>query len=320
MEFRTKIPITPGEPKIGYESRILLLGSCFVENIGRKLDYYKFLTLQNPFGILFHPAAISGFLEKVKSRYVFKEEDIFFHNERWHSFEAHSALSNPDKDEMLQQLNSAVQRTHTFLTEASHVVITAGTAWAYDLVETGKTVANCHKLPQKNFRKEIKDVRSDLANCVEIIHSINPEAAIIFTVSPVRHLRDGFVENQRSKSHLISAIHDLLISEDTISPSGVRTLYFPSYEIMMDELRDYRFYGEDMVHPNQTAIRYIWQRFTEAYLSAEAGSTLEEVEKIQKGLAHRPFNEKSEAHQKFLMKLRSGIKNLRSRFPHIEFE
>ena len=320
MEFRTKIPITPGEPKIGYDSRILLLGSCFVENIGKKLDYYKFRTLQNPFGILFHPAAISGFLEKVRSRYTFKEEDIFFYKERWHSFQAHSALSNPDKEEMLQQLNTAVQRTHSFLTEASHVVITVGTAWAYDLVETGETVANCHKLPQKNFQKELKDVRSDLANCVEIIHLINPKAAIIFTVSPVRHLRDGFVENQRSKSYLISAIHDLLISRDTLSPSGVRTLYFPSYEIMMDELRDYRFYGEDMVHPNQTAIAYIWQRFTEAYLSAEAVSTLEEVENIQKGLAHRPFNEKSEAHQKFLMKLRARIKELRARFPYIEFE
>ena len=314
MEFRTKIPITPQEPAIGYDSKILLLGSCFVENIGRKLEYHKFRTLQNLFGILFQPAAISNFLQKVKSQYIFTEEDIFYYNERWHSFDAHSVISNPHKDKMLQELNAAVEETYSFLKEASHVIITPGTSWGYKLKETGKTVANCHKLPQKNFTKGLTDVKVDLMECIEIITLLNPEASIIFTVSPVRHLKDGFVENQRSKAGLISAIHELI----GILPSGVGS-YFPSYEIMMDELRDYRFYAEDMVHPNSVAIDYIWQRFIQAWMTTETQKISEEVEKVQKGLAHKPFNEHSEAHQQFRKKLQQKINELQVRFPRIEF-
>ena len=315
MEFRTKIPIKPQEPKIGYDSKILLLGSCFVENIGKKLEYYKFRTLQNPFGILFHPAAIGNFLQKVKSQHIFTEEDIFHHNERWHSFDAHSALSNGDKDKMLQDVNAAVEETYSFLKEASHVIITPGTAWGYKSLETGKTVANCHKLPQNNFTKALTDVKVDLLECIEIIMLLNPEASIIFTVSPVRHLKDGFVENQRSKAKLIDAIQELI----EIPPLGARGLYFPSYEIMIDELRDYRFYKEDMVHPNSVAIDYIWQRFIQTWMSLETQNISEEVEKIQKGLAHKPFNEQSKAHQQFRNRLQQKIQELQAQYPGIEF-
>ncbi|GHA25912.1 hypothetical protein GCM10007103_03960 [Salinimicrobium marinum] len=315
MEFRTKIPIKTQEPAIGYDSQVLLLGSCFVENIGKRLEYHKFRTLQNPFGILFHPAAISNFLEKVRSRYVFSENDIFFHNERWHSFDAHSALSNPDKDKMLQDLNAAVEETYSFLKSVSHIIITPGTAWGYKFLETGKTVANCHKLPQKKFFKELTEVESGLKSCVEVIKTINPKATVIFTVSPVRHLRDGFMENQQSKARLITAIHELL----KIPAPGIRRSYFPSYEIMMDELRDYRFYAEDMIHPNSVAVDYIWQRFVETWMSPETQKTSEEVEKIQKGLAHKPFNEDSEAHQQFRSKLQQKIQELQVKFPYIEF-
>jgi hypothetical protein len=315
MEFRTKVPITPQEPAIGYDSKILLLGSCFVENIGRKLEYHKFKTLQNPFGILFHPAAISNFLQKVKSQYIFTEEDIFYHNERWHSFDAHSAMSNPDKNRMLQELNVAVEETYSFLKEASHVIITPGTSWGYKLKETGKTVANCHKLPQKNFSKELTDVKADLLECVETVKQLNPDAAIIFTVSPVRHLKDGFIENQHSKAKLITAIHELV----EVPSLGARGIYFPSYEIMMDELRDYRFYAEDMVHPNSVAIDYIWQRFLLAWMTSQTQKISEEVEKIQKGLAHKPFNEQSEAHQQFRNRLQQKIQELQAQYPGIEF-
>ena len=315
MEFRTKIPIIPQEPKIGYDSKILLLGSCFVENIGKNLEYYKFQTLQNPFGILFHPAAISNFLQKVKSRYVFTERDIFFHNERWHSFAAHSALSNTDKDRMLREMNAAVEETYSFLKSASHVIITAGTAWAYKLKETGRTVANCHKLPQKNFTKELTEVNSNMTACVEIIKELNPEAVVIFTVSPVRHLKDGFVQNQQSKARLISAIHELIEG----LPSGAKGVYFPSYEIMMDELRDYRFYEDDMVHPSRTAVNYIWEKFQEAWIASETEKVMKEVARIQQGLSHRPFNEKSEAHQTFLKNLEAKIESLRLRYPKMTF-
>ena len=312
MEFRTKIPIPPGEPEIDHASHILLLGSCFVENIGKKLEYYKFQTLQNPFGILFHPAAIASFLEQVEQQKASSEEDIFFHNERWHSFDAHSSLSRANKQELLEELNSAIIRTYNFLKEATHVVFTFGTAWGYKLKSTGKTVGNCHKIPQREFDKELLEVEADIRSLVETVNRLNPKATVLFTVSPVRHLKDGFVENQRSKARLISAVHHSLSEEKNL-------LYFPSYEIMMDELRDYRFYAEDMVHPNQVAIDYIWKRFTDTYTSEETRKLMQEVEQVQRGLAHRPFNESSESHRKFLENLQLKMEALQEKFPSIRF-
>lgn len=312
MTFRTVIKIPPGEPKIAPDSAILLLGSCFVENIGKKLEYHKFRTLQNPFGILFHPTAIATFLSHVSSLKRFSEADIFPYNERWHSFDAHSALSSPDKMELLQKLNSAVQQTHEFLQKASHVVITPGTAWGYRHKASDRTVANCHKLPQREFTKELTKVEAQMAVCVDIIRNVNPEATVIFTVSPVRHLKDGFVENQQSKSRLITAVHDAIAHKSN-------THYFPSYELMMDELRDYRFYAEDMLHPNATAIDYIWTRFCEAWMSEASLQLLEAVKQIQLGLAHRPFNKDSEAHKKFVDKLQQQIRRLQDEYPHLSF-
>ncbi|SFN70039.1 GSCFA domain-containing protein [Salegentibacter flavus] len=311
MEFRTSIPIKEEQPKIGYDSKLLLLGSCFVENIGAKLEYHKIRKFQNPFGIFFHPQAIETFLERVVSGYRYFEEDVFFYNERWHCFEAHSALSDPDKDRILDTLNQKLDETRGFLKETSHVVITLGTAWNYTFLETGLSVANCHKLPQKNFRKELSSVASiihDLKKISGHLEQLNSKAELIFTISPIRHLRDGFVENQHSKSNLISAVH-----------SAGKGTYFPSYEIMMDELRDYRFYAEDMLHPSPVAIDYIWKRFIETWFSEDAMITLAEVENIQKGLAHRPFNPESEAHSSFLKKLKIQEARLREKHPHLKF-
>ncbi|MDX1427938.1 MAG: GSCFA domain-containing protein, partial [Salegentibacter mishustinae] len=219
-------------------------------------------------------------------------------------------------------LNSALQKAREFLQQSSHLVITLGTAWSYYHLESEQSVANCHKVPQKSFRKELQsteEIERALNEIVEVVHQINPDAAVIFTVSPVRHIKDGFVENQRSKAHLITAVHNILENRQSISPLGVRGLYFPSYELMMDELRDYRFYGEDMLHPSQTAINYIWKRFKEAWFSEASLLVLNEVENIQKGLAHRPFNPDSEAHLRFLEKLKSQISSLKWQYPHLEF-
>lgn len=306
------MPIPSWDLKIDHSSNVLLLGSCFVENIGKKLEYHKFQTLQNPFGILFHPAAIGSFLKAVEQGKQFSEEDVFFHNERWHSFDAHSALSRTHKEDLLVELNSAVETSKSFLVKATHVIITLGTAWGYRLKTSGKTVANCHKVPQAEFEKELMEVDREMALCAGIIKKLNPEACVIFTVSPVRHLKDGFVENQRSKARLITAIHKVI-------SGGENIVYFPSYEIMMDELRDYRFYAEDMIHPNQVAIHYIWNRFTETYMTPETLKVMEEVEQLQRGLAHRPFNPESGAHKKFLEKLKAKIDSLQEKFPSIRF-
>lgn len=315
MEFRTKIPIKQAEPKIDYESKIFLIGSCFVENIGRKLDFYKLQNFQNPFGIIFHPLAIATFFQKAAENSFYTEKDIFRYQERWHCFDAHSSLSNPDAEVLLKNLNSALKNSREFLQQSSHLVITLGTAWSYFHLETEKTVANCHKFPQKEFRKELQSVEEievSLNKIISFLKEINPEITVIFTVSPVRHIKDGFVENQRSKAHLIAAVHQ-------ICEENGNTQYFPSYELMMDELRDYRFYAEDMLHPSQTAIDYIWKRFTETWFSLASFSTLKEVENIQKGLQHRSFNPNSEAHSRFLEKLEAKILTLQEQYPYLEF-
>lgn len=317
MEFRTKVPIPQEEParKIGYESRIFLAGSCFVENIGQKLDYYKFRSLQNPFGVIFHPFAIENLLQRLVSRSGFTEKDVFFHNERWHSLEAHSVLSSPDKDELLQNLNGSLKNGREFLENSSHVVLTFGTAWHYFHKKAQLSVANCHKLPQQDFEKRLagpNEIKESISNILKYIQALSPNVRIIFTVSPVRHLKDGVVENQWSKANLISAVQEVVMAQP-------ETCYFPSYEIMMDELRDYRFYGEDMIHPNNTAINYIWKSFSGAHMKPEALKLMEEVEKIRNGLNHRPFNERSLAHQNFLTNLQGRIKDLQKKIPHIRF-
>lgn len=312
IDFRTKIPIQPQEPQINYDSRILLLGSCFVENIGNKLEYFKFRNVLNPFGILFHPAAIRSFLENVRSKKQFSEEDIFYHNETWHFFGAHSELNSSEKSEILTRLNAAVAETREFIQTTTHVVITPGTAWGYRFRESGEVVANCHKVPQKNFNKELLEVKEDLMGCVEIVQELNPSAAIIFTVSPVRHLKDGFVGNQQSKAKLINGVHEVITET-------AYTHYFPSYEIMMDELRDYRFYAEDMLHPNAIAVDYIWEKFRETWISAEASGVMKRIDSIQKGLSHRPFNEASSAHQKFREDLQKKIGELEHKYSQIRF-
>lgn len=317
MQFRTKIPILKSNNPIDYNSKIVSFGSCFAVNMAEKLDYFKFRNTCNPFGILFHPLAIEKLIDFAVSRKEFMEKDIFFHNENWHSFDAHSDLSNPNAAKLIANLNDIVKSTRQQITESSHIIITYGTSWVYRNLESNCIVANCHKVPQKEFKKEILSVETiekSIQNTIDLIQKINPNVNFIFTVSPVRHLKDGFVENQRSKSHLITAIQNL-----QSATFNLQSEYFPSYEIMMDELRDYRFYTEDMLHPSQMAIDYIWERFSETTISQESHSIMDEVETIQKGLWHRPFNPNSESHKKFLDKLNQKINTLALKFSHIKF-
>ena len=314
MNLLTEIPLSKANNPIDYSSQLLLLGSCFSENIGAKLSYYKFQGIQNPFGILFHPLAIERIIEKSVNQEFFTEEDVFNENEQWHSFDAHSSLSNPSKAQIIEDLNNAISRTSTQVNTASHIIITLGTAWVYRKTSSNKVVANCHKVPQSNFTKEllsVEEVVKSLKRVITFVQSVNPTVQFIFTVSPVRHLKDGFLENQRSKAHLIAAIHQVL-NEDRVS-------YFPSYELMMDELRDYRFYAKDMIHPNETAIEYIWEKFVEVWLASNTSSTMKKIEKVQKGMLHKPFNENSDQHQKFLVKLNVLKSEIQTEFPHLQF-
>ncbi|WP_338408762.1 GSCFA domain-containing protein [uncultured Flavobacterium sp.] len=318
MNFTTKIPISKTNFPIDYSSKIVSLGSCFAVNMAEKFDYFKFQNSCNPFGILFHPLAIEKLIKFAVSGNQFTEQDVFFYNESWHCFDVHSDLSNSSKEELITHLNTIVQSTHRLLSESTHIIITYGTSWAYRNIETNQIVANCHKVPQKEFIKEILSVQSvekSIHNTIDLIEKINPDCKIIFTVSPVRHLKDGFVENNVSKSNLLVAIYQQLQTDHC----KLTTEYFPSFEILMDELRDYRFYAEDMLHPNTVAIDYIWQRFSETTISQESHSIMKEVESIQKGLSHRPFNPNSASHLKFGVELAQKIININSRYPFIKF-
>ncbi|MCD0470689.1 GSCFA domain-containing protein [Flavobacterium sp. JAS] len=319
MQFRTQIPISKTNNPIDYNSKVVSFGSCFAENMAEKFDYFKFQNTTNPFGIIFNPVSIEKIISRVVREELYTEKDVFFYNERWHSYEVHSDLSNSDREELLETLNKAISETNKQLQEATHIIITYGTSWIYRNIESDEIVANCHKVPQKQFSKELLSVeitQKSIQNTIELIQVLNPDINFIFTVSPVRHIKDGFAENQLSKSHLFAGLHESLKTHNSkfITPN-----YFPSYEIMMDELRDYRFYAEDMLHPNQVAIDYIWHKFSENYISENSISTMQEVEEIQKSLHHRSFNPESEQHQKFLAKLQQKIKAIEEKWSHIKF-
>jgi hypothetical protein len=320
MKLQTKIPLRQAENQIDYNDQLLLLGSCFSENIGSKLKYFKFQFLQNPFGILFHPLAIEKLITKVAHNEVYSEADIFFLNERWHSFDVHSDLSDASQEKLLEKLNSRIKKTRQQINGSTYILITLGTAWVYRRNETKEAVANCHKVPQREFSKELLSVeviQKSLENTISLVRSINEKTQFIFTVSPVRHLKDGFIENQRSKAHLIAAVQNSISSPSF--GGGWGEDYFPSYELLLDELRDYRFYETDMIHPNQLAIDYIWEKFSEVWISPKEYPTMEKVDAVQKGLRHRPFNEESEEHRKFLNSLQEKIKYLQDAYPFMEF-
>lgn len=306
MNFRTNIQLKKEHNQIDYDAKLMLIGSCFSENIGKKLTHFKFNTTNNPFGILFNPIAIERLITNAINLKKYTEKDVFQLNERWHCFDAHSDLSAIKKDDLLLNLNTTITNTHEQLNKVSHLIITLGTSWVYRFIESDSHVANCHKIPQKKFLKEllsVQEVQNSLENIIALVKDVNPSAQVIFTVSPVRHLKDGFIENAQSKAHLLAAIHKITEPKANIS-------YFPSYEIMLDDLRDYRFYAKDMLHPNETAIDYIWEQFKQVWIEEEIIPIMKEIDTIQKGLAHKPFNPKSEQHQKFLLNLQKKKKQL----------
>ncbi|WP_395061664.1 GSCFA domain-containing protein [Flavobacterium sp.] len=315
MNFTTKIAIEKHQNPIDYTSKILSLGSCFAENIGAKFDYFKFQNTTNPFGIIFNPVSIEKLANRIVNKIEFTENDIFFHNDLWHCYEVHSDLSHSSKEEFLQNLNEIISFSYSQIVSLTHCIITYGTSWIYKNKVSNEVVANCHKVTQNQFDKEILSadkIEKSIKSTIDLIQKINPNCQFIFTISPVRHIKDGFVENQRSKAHLITAIQNLQLAT-------CNSQYFPSYEILMDELRDYRFYADDMLHPSQIAIDYIWIKFFENYVSETEFETMNEVCSIQKSLLHRAFNPDTENHQKFLKNLQQKIAQLQQQLPLVKF-
>lgn len=319
MNFTTKVPIDKYQNPIDYNSKIMSLGSCFAENMAEKFEYFKFQNSVNPFGIIFNPVSIEKLVNRIVNKIEFKEEDIFYHYDLWHCYEVHSELSNANKEGFLNNLNSILSENFKIISNATHIIFTYGTSWVYRLRQAqsdiNPVVANCHKIPQNQFDKEIltvETIEKSIQNTISLIQKINPNCNFIFTISPVRHIKDGFVENQRSKAHLITALQSAICNLQSVT-------YFPSYEIMMDELRDYRFYADDMLHPSQTAIDYIWIKFFENYVSETEFNLMNQVCEIQRALKHRPFNPESDNHLKFLSNLNLKISKIQEVLPSIKF-
>lgn len=312
MKLKTEIPIKKNSNPITYDSNVILIGSCFSDNIGNKLKYYKFNTIVNPNGILFNPVSIENVINEAVSEKHYTEDDLILFDGLWHSFNHHSKFSNSSPE--LSEKNKNVLEFHEALKATTHIFITLGTAWVYRHIKTNTIVGNCHKIPQAAFKKEllsVVEIEKKLNSILEQIKVLNPNTLVTFTVSPVRHLKDGFVENQRSKAHLLSAIHRTIYNDNAT--------YFPAYEIMMDELRDYRFYKEDMVHPNKLAINYIWKKFVDVFIKEDNIKIMSTVGQLQNDLAHRPIHPESDSHKKFLATAENKLEVFRKKHPNIEF-
>ena len=316
MQFRTEINIPREKHVIDHDSTVVLFGSCFSEHMEKKLDYYQFGHYANPFGILFHPLAIERAIAHCVQNRQYTMRDLYFFEGQWLSLNHHGRFNGPDPDLVLHHIREEVKKGHEMLQKASHMIITLGTSWIYRWKEDGQPVANCHKIPQRHFSKELleaQQITDSLSRTVETIRSCNKEASILFAVSPVRHLKDGFVENTRSKSLLHQAVHQVLQKRQGLH-------YFPSFEILIDDLRDYRFYAGDLLHPSEMAVDYVWEKFSEAWVSERSRDLLEEIGYIRKALAHKPFHADSAQHKKFEEKLKERIESLGRKLPGIEFK
>lgn len=298
MELYTQISLPKAGFSFSYEDHILMMGSCFANNIGRKLEENKFNTDINPFGTLYNPLSIAQGLQRLLYPTPFGEKDIFQYEGIYHSFSHHSAFSATSKDDCLDQINKRLTQSAVFLQSATRLIITLGTAFVYRLKTNNEVVSNCHKLPESMFKREklsIETITDKWDSLQESIWKINPNLNILFTISPIRHWKDGAHENQLSKATLLLAVDKL----QKKFPKQIA--YFPAYEILMDELRDYRFYADDMLHPSPLAIDYIWQRFTETFLTKETTRLLKEWNEILKAINHKPFQPESEAYKRFLL-------------------
>jgi hypothetical protein len=314
MNFFTPINIKPLLPPINYRNRLLLIGSCFTEHIGDYLSDVKFNVLQNPNGILFDPISVCNSLVSYIQDKRYSANDLFALNEGWHSWQHHSRFSRPDKDESLRIINQSQQTAHEFLKQTDWLIITLGSSFVYQLSENGMPVANCHKAQPQTFNKHLSTIEEIVTKFDETIHQLfrfNHHLRIIFTISPVRHLRDGVVDNNRSKARLIEAVHHLVNKFD-------RLYYFPAYELVIDVLRDYRFYDIDLAHPNYAATQFVLEKFAENCFDEEAQQLSEELRKLVIARNHKAFNPQSNQHKQFLLSQRQKAEQLQARYPFLD--
>ncbi len=315
--FFTEVAINHQFANINYNDKLMFMGSCFAESIGNEFLNAKFQTLLNPFGIVYNPTSVAKCLRHVVNKKVFKEEDLFKQNEVWKSLDFHSRFSHREVEECLSLMNCSIENAHTHLKNCHTLFITFGTSWVYQWKETGKIVANCHKHRADCFNRiqlSINDIVLEYTELIELLMQFNPKLNIIFTVSPIRHWKDGAHQNQLSKATLLLGISQLLKKL-----KNEQLQYFPSYEIVLDELRDYRFYADDMVHLNTQAIKHIWGKVKKAMLADSCHNTMKQIEKLNKALTHRTSNPNSKEYQQFIQTNLQLITELKKQHPQLCF-
>ena len=324
MQFQVPIHIKSPDPRINYRDKIMLTGSCFTEHIGNSLSDLKFSILQNPNGILFDPRSVCQSLISYTHNKQYKKEDLFYLNEVWNSWEHHSRFSNTDPANAIKNINESQQQAHDFLKQAEWLVITLGSSFSYRLTgeahkassTAGQGVANCHRAPSQWFTKymlTVDEIISLLDSTYHRLKEFNPALKIVFTISPVRHIRDGVIDNNRSKARLIEAVH-LMVSHYP----GL--FYFPAYELVIDVLRDYRFYDIDMVHPNYPATEFVMEKFRETFIDEESQQLMEDVKKIVIARKHRPFQPETNAHKEFLKRHLEKSEELQSKYSFLDLK
>jgi hypothetical protein len=315
MKMMVDIDIKSPAERIRYEHSVFLAGSCFTEHIGGRLADLKFPILQNPNGILFDPLSVCTSLQSYIEPRVYTEADLFHLNELWQSWQHHSIFSGMQKEQVLEQINQSQQQAHNFLKDADWMIITLGSAYSYQLIRDTQHVANCHRAPAQWFNKRLVDIPvivDSLAVTIAKLSAFNPKLKIIFTISPVRHLRDGVVENNRSKARLIEAVHEVV-------EQSAYCFYFPAYELVIDVLRDYRFYDIDLAHPNYAATEYVFSKFKELFMEKQTQDMMDEVKKVMTAYRHKPFQSSTQAHKSFLQKSLDKTMQLQAQLPQLDF-
>lgn len=315
MEFRTALNNFSSKFKIEGKDKLFFIGSCFTENIGNQLQRLKFESVINPFGIVYNPISISNSLELLLQNKLFSERDLFEHQGAWHSFDFHSRFSDVNREKCLEKINQSITCASVALKSTNILFITFGSAHVYHLKSHNKLVANCHKLPANYFNKSFIDFNQTLniyKSLFEKLKEQNPNLKIIITLSPVRYLSDGFAENQKSKALLTLLCHALKDNFEIVD-------YYPAFEIMMDDLRDYRFYTDDMIHPNHLAINYIFDYFSTVYFEKETLLMIQEIAKIKKAMEHKVFLNESEAYKIHCRKMILQIESLQKKYSFLDF-
>jgi hypothetical protein len=315
-QLSTIVTVQPFFPQVTYDDKIVMAGSCFAEHMAQKLSRYKYNVQSNPFGILYNPASLASSFERIAHNDLYRVEELVYHDGLYHSMDHHGSFSGVNAEDTVQKINSSIEATRNHIRDSKFIFVSLGTSRIYRYKETGKIAGNNHKIPMTHFEPgiiSIEECYKEMERLYQAIHQLTPHAHVIWTVSPIRHIKDGLVENQRSKAALILAIEQFLATFSN-------TVYFPAYEIMIDQLRDYRFYARDLIHPSELAVDIIWEVFCNTYLDPRESQHHSSIEKIKKAMEHRILHNNKTAIKNFAAAQLRSLDHLASIFPDMNLK